>query len=386
MEDFDPIEQYRIPPGSKVPPIKKQTKQTKMGEVSNLITDMTIKGANTNELARAVRHSMVVIDSEKHNLDYRQSYIDHGISQLSERYQGRTTGGAATLVSRAKSQERVLDRKERSMKEGGPIDPLTGKKVYTPTGRTYTIPTHTIPAHVSPKGRLIPEKEVPEKTYSRMLVSNKMTEAFIKGKDAHSLSSGRQVEGVYADHANALKAMGNDARRNMIATKTIPMSPSAKKVYAHEVAILNSKLNVALKNKPLERQAQILANSLVLRKKQASPDMDKDDLKKVKNQALAEARVRVGTDRKPIEITDREWQAIQAGAISTHTLNQILQNANPDRVKQLATPRKTRALSTTKMLRAERLLNSGATRAQVAEALGVSVTTLNNALDLGAKS
>ena len=48
-----------------------------MGDVSNLITDMTIKGANNDELARAVRHSMVVIDSEKHNLDVKASARDN---------------------------------------------------------------------------------------------------------------------------------------------------------------------------------------------------------------------------------------------------------------------------------------------------------------------
>ena len=40
--------------------------QTEMGKISNLITDMTLKGATQDELARAVRHSMVVIDAEKH--------------------------------------------------------------------------------------------------------------------------------------------------------------------------------------------------------------------------------------------------------------------------------------------------------------------------------
>lgn len=56
--------------------------QTEMGKVSNLITDMTLKGATEDELARAVRHSMVVIDAEKHKLDYKQSEIDNGISSL----------------------------------------------------------------------------------------------------------------------------------------------------------------------------------------------------------------------------------------------------------------------------------------------------------------
>lgn len=44
-----------------------------MGVISNLITDMTLRGADEKELARAVKHSMVVIDAEKHGLDYKRS-------------------------------------------------------------------------------------------------------------------------------------------------------------------------------------------------------------------------------------------------------------------------------------------------------------------------
>ena len=63
--------------------------QTEMGKISNLITDMTLKGATDSELARAVKHSMVVIDAEKHKLDYKQSEIDNGISALKKKYLGR---------------------------------------------------------------------------------------------------------------------------------------------------------------------------------------------------------------------------------------------------------------------------------------------------------
>lgn len=357
LQDFDPIETYRIPKDSKIPPINPKTKQTKMGEVSNLITDMTIKGANTNEIARAVRHSMVVIDSEKHNLDYRQSYIDHGIAALSEKYQGSKRGGASTLISKASSEIRVPDRKLRSVREGGPIDKKTGEKVYTETGISY----------VDRKG----------KTVKKTLSSTKMAEA----KDAYSLSSGRPIENVYAEYANSLKGLANTARKNTFSIKPTPSSPSAKKVYDSEVSTLNAKLNVALKNKPLERQAQILANSIVSRKKQASPNMTNEELKKVRNQALAEARTRTGAKKVLVDITDKEWEAIQAGAISSYKLTQIVQNSNLDRVKQLATPRKTISVSSTDLNKAKSLLSSGASRAQVAEILGVSVRTLSNAID-----
>ena len=356
LENFDPIESYRIPKDSNIQPIKPKTKQTKMGEVSNLITDMTIKGASVDELARAVRHSMVVIDSEKHNLDYRQSYIDHGIAQLSEKYQNTKRGGASTLVSKASSELRVDARKPRSVNEGGPIDPITGAKVYTKTGESY----------VDSKGCTIVKK----------IASSKMAEA----KNANDLSSGRPIEKVYADYANSLKNLGNDARKNALKTAPTPYNPSARKVYANEVATLTAHLNAALMNKPIERQAQILANSVVARKRQANPNMESDDVKKVKNQALAEARTRTGAKKQQIEISPKEWEAIQAGAVSPSKLVQILQNTNLDQIKQLATPRNTTTLSPSKTSRAKAMLESGYTQAEVADHLGISTSALNNAL------
>jgi len=356
LENFDPITAYKIPEGSNIPPINPKTKQTKMGEVSNLITDMTIKGANLDEIARAVRHSMVVIDSEKHNLDYRQSYIDHGIAALSKKYQNTERGGASTLISKASSEIRVDARKLRSTKEGGPIDPETGMKVYTKTGESY----------VDSKGR----------TVMRKITSTKMAEV----SDAFELSSGRPIEEVYAAYANNLKNLGNSARKNALSTAPTLYSPSARKVYEKEVATLTAHLNTALMNKPIERQAMILANSVVERKKQANPNMDADDIKKVRNQALAEARTRTGAKKQQVEITEKEWEAIQAGAVSPSKLTQILQNTDLDRIKQLATPRTTMMMSPSKTSRAKSMLAAGYTQAEIADALGVSTSTLANAL------
>jgi DNA-binding CsgD family transcriptional regulator len=350
LENFDPIEAYPGYPGMKK--INPKTKQTKMGEVSNLITDMTIKGANVDEIARAVRHSMVVIDSEKHNLNYKQSYIDNGIAALSEKYQNSKRGGASTLISKASSEVRVPHRKS-----GYIIDQTTGRKVYTETGQTY----------VDGKGRII----------KRTSPSTRMAET----PDAFKLSSGRPIEEVYASYANNLKSLANTSRLNALKITPTPYNPSARIAYENEVATLNAKLNVALKNKPIERQAQIMANSVIARKKQANPDMDNDDLKKVRNQALAEARARTGAKKIQVDITDREWEAIQAGAITSSKLMQILQNADLDKVKQLATPRTTVSITPAKVNLAKARLSSGYTIAEVAESLGVSVSTLLNALE-----
>ena len=348
LKDFDPRASYPAYEGMK--PMRNT--QTEMGKISNLITDMTIQGATHDEVARAVKHSMVVIDAEKHNLNYKLSYNDNNIRQLKEKYQRQPSGstGAATLVSRAKSEIRVPERKERSQKQGGPIDKATGERVFEETGRVHW-----------KSGRPI------------TTTTTRLGEA----KDAHALSSGTPIERYYADHSNRLKALANTARLQAINTPPSKYLPSAKKVYANEVASLDSKLTVAKSNAPLERQAQLIANSIVKTKKSYNPNMDKDTHKKVEYQALQEARARTGADKQQIRLTNQEWDAIQAGAISDSKLSEILTHADMDVVRKLATP-KTEILMTSNMTnRANTMLASGYTRSEVAEALGVSVSTLD---------
>lgn len=358
LKGFDPQAAYPAYEG--MPRMSPRTKQLQMGDVSNLITDMTIRGATQAELARAVRHSMVVIDAEKHNLNWKQSAVDNGIAQLKEKYQGGSRAGSATLISRATSPIRVPDRKPRPAADGGPIDRATGEKVFVPTGESYT----------NREG----------KTVVKTITSTKLGEA----RDAHSLSSGTPIERLYADHSNNLKALANQARKAAVNTKPTPYSPSAKAAYSKEVATLDAKLSLALRNAPLERQAQVLANAVVSQKRQANPDLEPAEIKKLKAQALAEARSRTGAKKQQIQITDQEWAAIQAGAISANKLTQILNNSDIDVVKTLATPRTEKVLMTTvKSSRARAMLASGYTQAEVADALGVSLTTLKTALKEG---
>jgi len=360
LKDFDP-QVYKLPDDA--PRMSPRTKQQKMGEVSNLITDMTIRGASHAEIARAVRHSMVVIDAEKHHLDYKQSAKDNGIRELERKYQTKTlpngkerSGGASTLISRAGSKEYVPETKPRPASQGGPIDPATGKRVFVPTGRMVT----------NKKGETV-VKQVKVKRLER-------------AEDAHTLSSGRPIESVYADYSNRMKALANQARKSQLETKSTPYSPSAKQTYASEVASLNAKLNVALKNAPRERKAQLLANAQVKLKRQAKPDMEESTLKKVKRQALEEARVRTQAKKVRVDITPSEWNAIQAGAISNHKLEQILNNADLDKIKTLATPRQATVATSAVMARAKTMLAGGYTQAEIASALGISASTLSDAL------
>lgn len=363
LEGFDPKLEYGTVEkdgsyyNSKGQKIKLMTNtQTEMGKISNLITDMTLKGATEPELARAVRHSMVVIDAEKHKLDYKTSEEENGIAALKKKYQKHDDGsgkygGASTLISRAKSETSIPKRK------GSPtIDRETGELIWKTSNDTY----------VNAKG------EVKQRTQR----STKMAET----KDARTLSSGTPQEELYADYANSMKAMANQARRSMVNTGKIAYSASAKATYSEEVKTLQSKLNVALKNAPRERKAQAIANSVVEAKKKDNPDMTKAEIRKESQRALTAARASVGAARHPVEITDKEWEAIQAGAISENVLSQILNNTDIDAIRQRATPRSVSTLSPAKQSRIKRLAEYGYTQAQIASELGISSSTVSKYL------
>jgi DNA-binding CsgD family transcriptional regulator len=377
LKNFDP-KIYKVPTPDEDPVNGRttidnpRTKGNEMGKVTNLITDMTIKGAPDSDIAAAVRHSMVVIDAEKHNLDYKASERDNGIIALKKNYQGEnpngTPKGASTLLTRATSEARPDQRKDATLKDEhgnrrphlvrtavGTIDERTGAKVYDPTGE------------LNAKGKA--------KTFR----SQKLAET----TDAHTLVSepnGTPVERVYADHSNRLKALANDARKELIATVPKKRLPSAAKIYATEVAELKSALNEALKNKPLERQAQAMANQFVAQRRRANPNMEPSDLKKIKGQALEEARIRTGANKHQIDITDRQWQAIQAGAVSTETLKNILNNTDIEKLRERATPREKPVMTPIITSRAQAMHRAGVSYADIADALGLSVSTVESAL------
>lgn len=210
----------------------------------------------------------------------------------------------------------------------------------------------------------------------RMQASTKMAEA----KDARTLSSGTPQEEAYAAYANRMKSLANQARKEMINTGKIAYSVSAKEAYKNEVDALNAKLNVSLKNAPRERQAQVIANATMKAKKQDNPDMTRAEIKKASQQALTAARKQVGAERHPIEITDREWEAIQAGAISESKLVQIINNADIDSLRQRATPRSTTQISDAKISRISSMKASGYSTSEIADALGISTSTVSKYL------
>lgn len=348
-----------------------------MGKITNLITDMSIQGAKPDHMVRAVRHSMVVIDAEKHKLDYKKSEEQNGIRQLVELYQTKTlpdgsrkTGGASTLLSQATAEKRINERKLRSAKKGGPIDPVTGAKVYEDTGRTMS--------KYDPKTKTyLDEKVLRQQKEKRLALTN----------DAYSLVRDKAdpVERLYADHANVMKDMANQARLKAARTPNPPINPRAKEVYKAEVDDLVYQLRQAQKQKPLDRRADVIAGAVVKAKHKEDPLLrtDQDRKKKVERQAKAAARARLRLKKPVIEISDRQWDAIQAGAVSSSRLRDILGYADPKRVQQLAMPRVHTVMTPAITARAKAMLAAGATNADVAASLGIPQSTLRDAASRG---
>lgn len=361
LKDFDPKTDYSTEGKTGVRLLAKgAATQRQMGEISNLITDMTLKGATEPEIARAVKHSMVVIDAAKHKLDYRQSEKDNGIAELKKKYQGFDDetghhGGASTLLSRRKQDVEVPERQG-----SGVIDPLTGKVVYKESGRTYVDPRtgKTVAATTNVK---------------RILAVD----------DVRSMSSGTLQEEAYADYANKMKDLANKARLEYKATPTLKRSASAAKAFEPEVNRLMAALKVAQLNAPLEREAQRIANARVKAKVQANNITDKDEISKIRRAAISDARNSTGASgkRTRITISDGEWTAIQSGAISDTTLSEILRYAEPKTVRERATPRRTTQLSDARISRIKAMANSGHTNAEIAEALGISTSAVSKYLN-----
>ena len=367
LEGFDPKTAYAVPEGNpnNVRLMKKEEKQREMGVISNLITDMTLRGADEDELARAVKHSMVVIDAEKHKLDYKRSERENGIPELKQKWQIRVDeegathyGGASTLLSRRKQTVRVPERRGSVR-----VDKETGEYIYKESGRTFTDPKTG-------------KERKAEDTVS--LIS--------ETKDARKLSSGTIQENLYADFSNKLKAMANQARKEAVNMKGIQRNPEAAKTYAPEVASLKEKYNNMVANKPKERKAMLIANANIKAKIQEQgldPTIDKKEIKKISSVEMQRARDSVGASgrKSKITFTDREWEAVQAGAISDNMLTKFLNSSDSDEIVKRAMPKNVAVMTSAKMSKANAMLRSGYSYAEIAKACGVPESTVYSALN-----
>ena len=461
LKGFDPHEAYEGYPG--MPVIKHQTQQTEMGKVTNLITDMYLQDAPERDLAKAVRHSMVIIDAEKHELDWKRSEKENDILELKRHYQMDKEGhtGAGTIISRASSDYMVDQRKEwRASKGSAKSEPTIdeeGNKIFKPTEATYkegklnlkgvslrngtTVNlsmdkdqglyyTKKDPGTKKNVRVYVKDSDLPDKlrgidikaagwvnvnedkktgglyylksdpstgkkvrVYAsdgdlldvketvRQQKSTKMAEA----KDAYELTSGGSrehpgypMEKVYAEFANSMKNLGREARREWMRTGNLEYHPEAYKQYKAEVDSLNNKLANALSNAPYERQAQLMANRTMAIKKFENPGMSKDEQKKKRGQAIVAARIKLDSRKPQIDISEAEYQAIKAGAISESKLKKIMDNADIDSLRKQATPKATKTITPNMEALAKSMAATGATQAEIADRLGISRSSVYN--------
>lgn len=402
LKGFDPKESYPGYSGMKV--MTPHQKGIEMGKVSNLITDMTIQGASDKEIERALKHSMVVIDAEKHKLNWKQSEVDNGIAELKQKYQ---SGGASTLLSRSTSDYIIPERREKPVSRMTPAEKeryYNGEMVYENTGKTRKITEF-------PLSRMTKEEKAAWKTgdadkmreVRRAMIAdgrekhilNQVTEKTKKGAyfDPYDLVSGgskestTRIERIYAEHALAMKDLARQARKLARAQEEPDRDPSMTKLYSKEVQSLEAKLAIAKKNAPLERQAQLIANTKMDKILYNNPELknDKDHYRREKGRQLDYARKLVGAKKlvigsKDNPLTDREWEAIQKRAVSKTTLRGILANADMGRVRELAMPKTQTGISTAKLSRAKSMLRNGYSRAEVCDMLDISEGKLINAI------
>lgn len=413
--EFD-TKQYKVPEDKRVPEdengkplrapdkskgeIARMTKKMhglEMGKITNLMHDMQKQGAPMEDVIKADMFSMVIVDAKKHYLDWRQAEKDFGIKELRKNY-ANPEGGPATLVTKARNPQKRPEMEEltyryRSMTpeeakewEAGGKQPLSkDRKVMTPDEeaawnrgeRVYRLTgKHQYKAIKDENGKVVGYEDTGKAKmgeYKRMDLTD----------DATTLISERRApsEILYAKYANTMKALANSARKMSRSITGYRKDLEAAKKYAAEVDSLKVKLKKAESSTPLERAANRITQSKYdAYMDEYGWDMDYEDKKKMKGRLLKQARETVGSKKTPIDITDREWEAIQAHAVGSDTLKRVLKNAKPERVKELATPKSNKVLSASDVATIERLLNNGAMPGELANRFGVSVSTIYRAV------
>ena len=400
MKDFDPAQFARKETDV---PTKDRTKKNgyrgkdewdkgfEMGSVSNLIMDMNAANAPESERIRAMKHSMVVIDAEKHNYDWQASEKEFGIKELKIKYQGGPDAGAATIVSRRKRDVTIKERKQ-GVEMYNPVtgkkrilyyDPETGEKLYTDTGRTYKEGKYK----TDDEGRFVRNedgKKVWEETgkvkeaKSKVKLLNYVDDAFEVTSGGSKENPGSSKEAAYAENANRYKDLEKRARAEFIKIQDNYVDNEAKAKYAVEVASITAKINTAEKNAPYERQAQMLAGKMY-NQNQENYDTP-DDEKKGKAKMTTRAREIVGSKPYRIELTPREVEAINANAVTKTKIEDMYKRSNKSKLKEAFMPADKPKLSESRISLARQMYNNGVSLLDIAAQFDVSASTVLRAL------
>ena len=362
--------------------ISARNKGIQMGVVTNLITDISLasdhlpKGVTEEQYMKditdAVKLSQVVIDAQKHALDIVQAKEDLRFAEINERYRGSATAGARSIISKHKqdytSEIPEIDRSR--FNTGYDVDAKTGEKVYQFTNRQM---------RDSNTGQLMYDKDgSPKMATERTGVKKLLWE-----KDSTNLVYDKTnvKEMAYAEYSNKMKALANDARKEAINTKEYKRDADAAKKYANVVSEMAAEYNEVLKNKPLERSAQVLASSNYNQWKRTHTDADDEDCKKMRTILINNERRKLGKTKVVMDINDERWEAIQAHAIAPSKLKDYYSVMDKDKVYQYALPKTKSTISDATKSRVMSLANGNATLADIADTLGISISTVANILN-----
>lgn len=405
LKGFDPKAEYPMYPGMKV--MTSREKGIQMGKTTNLLMDITSMGADDDDIAKVTKHSMVVIDAQKHKLNWRQSYIDNDIEAITAKYRGynengRLKSGASTIFTRAKAEARV-DELSKYRK----YDPETGAVIQNPTGKELKVYKKVDEYKVNNKGQTLYYDDMGNETTENTGRPIKVGKTLYKDADGKPVVIGtkkaqtettqmavtndamtlvhdptNKKEVAYAQYANTLKAKAAEARKIAVSLETTKQDKAAAQAYATEVASLQSKLNNSAKNAPRERYAQIIANTRYKAALEANPELkyDKDKLKKLRNRCLTYGRETAGAsgERRKFTISEKEWEAIENHAITASTMNKIINNVDTDVIREHCTPRSTNAISAAQISKIRIMASNkgGYTIDEIAKACGVSASTV----------
>lgn len=383
-----------------------------MGLVTNLIMDMSTLGdaVSHDEHVRAIKYSMVAIDAYKHNIDWRQAKEDLNITGLYSKYSSTSRGGGMTLFTRAKSMKQdvpeykegayVTDSKTGKTKKLL-IDPETGEKLFT-----YTNGTHSKKVGETEDGKGIYDDSVRE---PNKVSVEKLRYAWMQGKGAASLASDNPStkEQMYVEYSDTLHALANSVRRMLsddsyhvidsdgktikkVDSKTYreKAKQNATEEDADIIASLRAKLEVAKRNAPKERLAQVYANAAIKARLESNPSIKDDDdaLKKLKNAELASARTRTGANGKGtrVVIDKREYEAINSGKVPKTLVADVLKKSDSESLSKCVSnasgTRQVLTASQIARIKAWAASDSRSTPYQMAKSLGVSVSTINKVI------
>lgn len=401
LEDFDPGI-YHVP-GHKMTDTEKGLE---MGKVTNLITDMTMKGAPDEDICRAVKQSMVVIDAQKHEYDWRKSADDFGISELKEKWQGGPNAGANTLISRSTSPIRIKDRKLKAFSK---MTSEEKERYYN--GEDIWVETHYKRTRPKVDRKLLTAQEKKDYDEADKLGKRLMERKFKKeGKmvynteeydvevkkgsviDPRKLANYNAdgsykypIEGIYTEHAVKMHELAREARKLARQEEEWVRDPEMTQQYSEEVKSLRDKIAIAQRNAPLERQAQLIAGTKLRSIFYDHPEMDEEHRSRERGRQLDYARKAVGAHKKTIgskenPLTDKEWEAITKHAVSKSMLSEILKNADKGRIKELALPKSKTTISSAKLAQAKSMRSKGYSRAEICEILDISESALLNAI------